>query len=154
MAPAEACDSYAAAAVADYLREELLAAGCSFSFETVMSHRNKVDFFARAREAGYRTYLYFVATESPLVNLHRIETRGALGGHLVPREKAIERYHRCLELVADALQHAERAFLFDNSGAAPVWLAELTPAGRLNLQVPQTSLPGWFRACVSPHFSD
>jgi predicted ABC-type ATPase len=44
--PTGAADAYVAAAVADFIREELFAAGRSFSFETVMSHRSKTDFFA------------------------------------------------------------------------------------------------------------
>jgi predicted ABC-type ATPase len=90
MAPAGVCDAYAAAAVVDFLRDELLAAGQSFSFETVMSHRSKVDAFARARAAGYRTYLYFITTESSHLNVYRVRGRAALGGHDVPESKVVE----------------------------------------------------------------
>lgn len=149
-APAEVCDSYAAAAVADYVREELLAAGQSFSFETVMSHRSKVEFFARARTAGYRTYLYFVATESAELNVERVQTRVVSGGHFVPEEKIVERYKRCLHLVKDAMAHAHRAFVFDNSGAKPVRLAQRMPDGVLEVAVPEKALPDWFRTWVIP----
>ena len=47
-----------------------------------MSHRSKTDFFARARAAGYRTYLYFIATESSHLNIYRVRNRTALGGHM------------------------------------------------------------------------
>jgi predicted ABC-type ATPase len=151
-APISACDGYVAAAVADFLREELFAAGQSFSFETVMSHRSKIDFFARARAAGYRTYLYFIATESSHLNISRVHNRFALGGHDVPEIKIVERYQRCLELVAAALGHAYRAFLFDNSGAEPIWLAQLTPNGELQLEVAADSLPAWYRTWVAPHY--
>ncbi|HVS38826.1 MAG TPA: hypothetical protein VMS17_24935 [Gemmataceae bacterium] len=152
-APASLCDSYAAAAVADVLRERLLAAGKSFSFETVMSHQSKVDFFARGRAAGYRTYLYFIATESPTLNIHRIGNRTGLGGHDVPEEKIVARYTRCLRLVGAALRHAHRAFLFDNSGLDPVWLAEQTLDGKLEMKVPISALPVWFQTWVAPCFS-
>ena len=151
-APAGLVDAYAAAAVADFLREELLAAGRSFSFETVMSHRSKIDFFARARVLGYRTYLYFVATESPQLNVYRVRNRTALGGHDVPDNKVMERYERCLALVGDALSHAYRAFLFDNSGPEPTWLAEQTPEGELQPKVEPDDLPAWFRARVAPRY--
>ena len=151
-APASACDSYAAAAVADILREALLAAGKSFAFETVMSHPSKVDFLARASETGYRTYLYFIATESPLLNIHRVANRTELGGHSVPEEKIVERYHRCLQLAAEALRHSHRAFLFDNSGLNPLWLAEKTPEGGFEFKVPIPSLPVWFHKWIAPCF--
>ncbi len=154
LAPANVSDNYVAAAVADFLREELLAAGQSFSFETVMSHRSKINFFARARAAGYRTYLYFIATESSDVNIYRVQNRSALGGHDVPEDKIVERYKRCLELVGEALSHAYRAFLFDNSGAEPVWLAQLMPDSALQLKVAADSLPAWFRTWIAPHYAE
>ena len=58
-------NSYHASVIADYIRHKLLERGASFTFETVMSDRSKVDFICKARAAGYRTYLYFVATETP-----------------------------------------------------------------------------------------
>lgn len=152
-APPSACDPYVAAALTDFLRDQLLAAGRSFGFETVMSHPSKVEVFARARAAGYRTYLYFIATESPVLNVFRVENRAALGGHDVPETKVIERYQRCLGLVADALAHAHRAFLFDNSGAEPVWLAQLTRESGFELKVPVETLPMWFRTWVMPHYA-
>lgn len=147
--PSKTCDPYVAGAIADFLREELYEAEQSFSFETVMSHPDKVKFFARAKAAGYRTYLYFVATESPALNLYRIANRVELGGHSVPEEKVIERYHRSLELLGEALVHAHRAYLFDNSGTEPIWLAELTPDAKLQLKISSASLPDWFRTRLS-----
>lgn len=151
-APAEVSDTYVAAAVADFFREELLADARSFSFETVMSHRSKVDFFSRARAAGYRTYLYFIATETPHLNICRVKNRAALGEHDVPEDKIVERYKRCLELVGEALSHATRAFLFDNTDLELVWLAQVTPEGELQLKVATEFLPAWFRTWVMPYF--
>jgi predicted ABC-type ATPase len=117
-----------------------------------MSHRSKIDFFARAREAGYRIYLYFVATERPDPNVQRVTNRAALGGHGVPENKIRERYERCLQLLGDALTHAVRAFLFDNSGTEPVCLALLTPSGEFRIEVPTNALPNWFRTWVGPRY--
>lgn len=150
-APAAACDPYVAAAIGDWIRGELLAQGKSFTFETVMSHPSKVEFLARAQASGYRTYVYFIATDSPAVNAHRIETRVELGGHAVPTDKIVERYHRCLALIGDVLAHADRAFFFDNSGSEPLWVAEQNPHGKLELKIASTELPGWFRKWVAPY---
>jgi predicted ABC-type ATPase len=151
-APAAACDGYVAAALADFLRDGLFAAGQSFAFETVMSHRSKTDFFALARATGYRTYLYFIATDLSALNVERVKNRVALGGHSVPEEKIQQRYDRCLRLVREAIASATRAFLLDNTGAEPVWLAERTPEGAFRIEVPTTALPTWFRTWVEPHF--
>jgi predicted ABC-type ATPase len=152
LAPADACDGYVAAAIVDFLRDELLAAGRSFSFETVMSHRSKIDDFARARALGYRTYVYFIATESSHLNVYRVKNRVTLGGHDVPEDKIVERYQRCLALLPDALAIAYRAFLFDNSGPEPVWLAQLTPEREFQLKVAANAMPLWFQNWVAPHF--
>ena len=151
MVPSPGSDGYVGAAIADFLRDELFGLGRSFSFETVMSHPSKIAFFAEARKAGYRTYLYFIATESSRVSTGRVKQRAALGGHDVPEQKIAERYKRCLELVGKALPHAYRAFLFDNSGSRVIWLAELLPEGTLQLKVAAESLPDWFRNWVVPH---
>lgn len=152
LAPASVCDDYVAASLTDFLREELLVAGQSFSFETVMSHRSKIDFFARASASGYRTYLYFIATESADLNVCRVKTRAILGGHDVPEDKITERYKRCLELVGEALRQSYRAFVFDNSGTEPIWLAQAGPDGILQLKVAVAALPTWFRTWVAPHY--
>ena len=59
-------NSYFASVIADFIRQKLILAHKSFSFETVMSSRDKVDFLEKARQSGYRNYLYFVATDDPL----------------------------------------------------------------------------------------
>lgn len=60
--------SYIAASIADFLREMLFSAKKSFTFETVMSHPSKIEFISRLNKNGYRSYLYFVATESCDIN--------------------------------------------------------------------------------------
>ena len=62
-------NSYFASVAGDFLRQKLLAQKISFTFETVMSHPSKVELLAEAQRAGYRTYLYFVATEDPAINI-------------------------------------------------------------------------------------
>jgi hypothetical protein len=83
-----AVDSYMASALVESMREVLLEWGKTFTFETVMSHRSKVEILQRARDAGYRTYLYFVATEDVEINVARVANRVELGGHAVPVEKS------------------------------------------------------------------
>lgn len=138
-------DGYLAASLVDFLREELLRRGAPFTFETVMSHASKVEFFARARAVGYKTYLYFVCTNAAELNVERVRLRVGQGGHSVPEDKIRERYYRCLALVNAALKYAYRAYFFDNSEEEPIWLAEFDDVGRCNLKVKEVDLPAWFR---------
>lgn len=149
-APVNTCDAYVAASIADFLHEQLLARGVSFSFETVMSHPSKVQIFGRARANEYRTYLYFIATGSPNVNRGRVEERVSKGGHDVPEQKVLERYERSLRLVREAIVQAYRAYIFDNSGAEPILLAEYNPQGECLLKLAEELLPKWFHKWVKP----
>lgn len=146
---APAGNGYLAASIVDFLREELLRRESSFSFETVMSHRSKVDFLGRARADGDKTYLYFVCTNSAELNVARVRSRVRAGGHPVPEDKIRERYIRCLELTREAITNAYRAYVFDNSGPEPVWLAEFDPDGQCELKTEQDQLPQWFRTWIS-----
>jgi predicted ABC-type ATPase len=137
-----------AASIADVVREQLLSDGRSFAFETVMSHASKADFLKRACEEGYLTYLYFIATDSPCINEYRGKTRRLEGQHEVPRDKTYERYYRSLDLLPRAIESSYRAYFFDSSGTAPVWLAERTPLGALNLKVARSQSPEWYLSHV------
>jgi len=70
----------------------------------------------RASEMGYKVYLYFVSTESPLINEYRVELRKKKGGHDVPKDKITSRYYKSLDLLYDASKIAYQTFFFDNSG--------------------------------------
>jgi predicted ABC-type ATPase len=101
-------NSYFASVVVDFLRLKLMERRRSFTFETVMSHPSKVELLARAQEAGYRTYLYFIATDDPDINVSRVRTRVRQGGHAVPEQKIAPRYYRSLDLLMDAVKHTNR----------------------------------------------
>jgi predicted ABC-type ATPase len=138
-------NSYFAAALADFIREELAKTGESFSFETVMSFPGKVEFLKRTQQSGYRNYLYFVATRNWKINEARVKNRVKEGGHDVPSDKIRNRYYKSLELLRSALPYCYRAFIFDNSDDKLVLLAEAFE-GKLTLKV--DSVPAWFAKYV------
>lgn len=135
-------NSYYASVISDFIRHGLLDQNISFTFETVMSFKDKVEFMQQAQAKGYRTYLYFVATESPDVNINRVANRVGDGGHNVAKEKIVERYYRSLALLPSAVAASDRAYVFDNSGAQSVLLAEITNG--TDLQFHQEEIPEWF----------
>lgn len=134
--------SYVAAAVADGVRHRLLELGLSFTFETVMSHRSKIEFMRQARQRGYRVYLYYVATVDPAINIDRVHTRVLMGGHCVPDERVVERYYRSIDHLTEACEAADRAYIFDNSGTAHEWLVEVSELGTV-VDVKTSSIPAW-----------
>lgn len=73
---------YLAVVTADFIRHQLIKSRKSFSFETVMSHPDKIQLLSQAKAIGYRTYLYYVATEDPQINISRVKQRVKMGGIL------------------------------------------------------------------------
>lgn len=135
-------DSYFASVISDYIRQHLLERRTSFSFETVMSHPSKVEFMHQAQARGYRTYLYFVSTENPAINIDRVAIRVQEGGHPVRPDLVRKRYSRALDLLPDAIAVSNRAYVFDNSGKSAVWLAEITEGTELEYRT--EDIPDWF----------
>lgn len=150
--PGREINSYHASVLADFIRNQLLESRTSFTFETVMSSPSKVDFLKTARAAGFRAYLYFVATEDPEINIARVRHRVERGGHPVPDEKIVERYHRCLGLLDPAVQNSDRAYIFDNSGHERVWIAEV--ASGSDMAIRTDMLPAWFRRAIWDKFEN
>ena len=142
----ESVSSYTVAMAADFFKDQYLKRHLSFSFETVFSHPAKVAILEKAQSLGFRTYMYFVATEDPNVNLRRIEVRKKLGGHDVPPEKTIARYYRCLEQVKYALPHLNRAYFFDNTSDQSLFFAEYE-SGK-GFQLHSELVPEWFKHFV------
>ena len=146
--PANALNSYFVSAIADFLHEKLAGSRVSFSFETVMSHPNKIELLKYARRRGFRNYLYFIATEASEINISRVRIRVKAGGHPVPEEKIVSRYHRSLDNLLPAVLETDRAFIFDNSGAKAYLVAEVT-AGK-TVEIMNQNVPLWF----NKHFLD
>ena len=146
-------NSYFASVAADFLRQQLLRQRTSLTLETVMSSPDKVDLLAQAQQFGYRTYLYFIATDDPMINVSRVQNRVRQGGHPVPENKIVSRYHRSLDLLTAAIQHTNRAYIFDNSGEnqESTWLAEITDG--CNLEIKADQIPEWFRKAVLLKFT-
>lgn len=139
--PDQKTHSYEAALLADLIRNVLLESGSKFSFETVMSHPAKVDFLNSSSKKGYKNYLYFISTESPLINKERVKQRVELGGHPVDPIKIEERYYRSLELLSDAISKTYRTFIFDNSKNAPTLILEIFKGTEVEFK--HNLVPAW-----------
>jgi len=134
-------NAYFASVCADFIRRKLLEKRASFTFETVMSAPDKVELLKTAKQLGYRTYLYYIATNDPEINIARVQQRVQKGGHDVPKDKIVSRYTRSLKNLSKAIEHSDRAYLFDNSGDAAVWMCEITNGKTIEYK--QEVIPYW-----------
>jgi predicted ABC-type ATPase len=142
-------NSYFASVLADFIRHQLLKQKTSFTFETVMSFKDKVDFLREAKDSGYRTYLYYIATDDPEINKSRVRNRVHFGGHPVSDEKIVSRYKNSLSLLIDAVRQTNRAYNFDNSNDGEnkkFLIAEITEGKELVFKA--DLIPAWFKHAV------
>jgi predicted ABC-type ATPase len=145
-------NSYFASVTADFIRQKLMEEKQSFSFETVMSSPDKVEFLQKAHFAGYRNYLYFVATEDPQINISRVEVRVKAGGHNVPKDKIESRYYRSMDFLSEVIKYTSRAYIFDNSGEKATLCMEIT-----NGEIYETKsyrIPLWVKKYVLDKLND
>lgn len=144
-------NAYFASVAADFIRHKLIECSKSFTFETVMSFSDKVELLRYAQSRSYRTYLYYVATEDPAINISRVRYRVKMGGHSVPEDKIVSRYQRSLDLLTEAIQFTNRAYIFDNSTHEHIWLAEITDGHLMEMKTDQ--VPEWFKRALGDKFN-
>lgn len=87
--------------------------------ETVLStakYRRLVD---KAKANGFAIWLIYVLLDTPERNVERVRLRVLKGGHDVPEAKIRSRYVASLEQFPWFLDQADRAWIYDNSGAQP-----------------------------------
>jgi predicted ABC-type ATPase len=142
-------DPYKAAALAGYIRDELLRQRESFVFETVFSDPvdDKLGFLRRAADAGYTVLLCFIGISGPKVSRQRVGMRVMQGGHDVPAAKLISRYPRILKNLKAALRDLPQVWVFDNDDLSdPFRLVAVRENGRLvQLEKP---VPQWLKRSV------
>jgi len=74
-----------------------------------------------AKTKGYEVNLVVVLTHDPEINVERVKSRVAAGGHDVPVEKVVTRYHRFMEnFLTEAIRVADQARVYNNSFERPV----------------------------------
>lgn len=113
------CSDMEAAVAAERLREEHVEGMTDFSFETVLSTDRNLKLLKKAREKGFFIKCVYVITASPEINIMRVQTRVAQGGHDVPEDKIISRYYKCLDLIREVVPVCDIVHIYDNSSKVP-----------------------------------
>ena len=60
------------------------------------------------------------------------------------------RYVRSLELLSQAVMHADRAYIFDNSDSDRLWVAEVTEG--VEIEMKSDEMPAWFKKALWDKF--
>jgi predicted ABC-type ATPase len=109
------CSDLEAAQLAEEMREQAIAEGRSFTFETVMSTDRNLKLLKKAKEKGYFIRCIYVLTADVNINVVRVKSREVIGGHGVPEDKIRSRYIKALKLIPELIEVADVMHIYDNS---------------------------------------
>jgi predicted ABC-type ATPase len=138
-------NSYHFAIIADFIRHKLIESKKSFSFETVFSHPSKLELIEFAHQNNYKVYLYFIGTETPIINLERVKDRVKKGGHFVDGDRIEKRYFLTMDLLIDMLKEVDETYLWDNSAGKHIYVGNIK-RGILNLEF--LNIPNWIETYI------
>lgn len=113
--------------------QRLAASGRDFGFESTLSGRTYMPLLRELTQRGYAAHLFFLWLPTTNLALSRIRNRVRKGGHDVPARVVRRRFERSMHnffVHYRAIAHSW--ILFDNSGAAPSFIAEMRD-GKLSI---------------------
>lgn len=113
------CTDLEAAQLATSLREKSVESSTSFTFETVLSTERNLNLLKRAKKAGFFIRCIYVLTANVAINIMRVHSRAADGGHDVPIDKIKSRYVKALNLVPELVKVCDVMHIYDNSNERP-----------------------------------
>lgn len=137
-------DAPAAAQAAELIRRQLILAGESFVFETVLSDPigAKIATLGEAISAGYHVVLIFIALSHVDLSFERVAMRVSQGGHDVPDDRLEGRFPRTLANLRRAIESLPEVRIYDNSDlACPYLPVAVFEQGRLT----EGDWPGWLQ---------
>jgi len=94
----------------------LLGEGESFSIETTLATRSYVRLIEKAHSLGYKVILLFFWLATPEIAISRVARRVAEGGHNIPKDVIIRRYHLGIKNLFNLFMPVvDQWYLFDNT---------------------------------------
>lgn len=105
--------------------DQLMQTGEDFAFETTLSTRSYVQLIRKAKAAGYAVTLCYFWLASPQHAQNRVKSRVLKGGHHIPADVIVRRYHRSVENLSSLyIPVADKWLVFDNTAEKPLLIAE------------------------------
>lgn len=96
--------------------KELLRQDRNFAFETTAAGTNYLKYLEEAKKKKYKVSILFLWLSSPELAIQRVQHRVSQGGHNIPRNTIIRRYHLGVKnLMKIYLDIADSAMIIDNS---------------------------------------
>lgn len=105
--------------------KELLKAGVTFSIETTLSTKSYQLLIEKAHAKGYQVKLIFFWLDSPETAIKRVAQRVREGGHNIPSEVIVRRYHAGIDnLFKLYMNCVDYWLLVNNTQGESIYIAE------------------------------
>jgi len=98
---------------------KLFSKGQDFAFETTLASKSYRNFIIRAKENGCYVKLIYFWLQSPDLAIRRVETRVKEGGHSIPKNVIIRRYHNGLKNFFEIFEPIVNEWIFIDSSGSP-----------------------------------
>ena len=108
-------DQIKAAKIAIKLRNHCFEEGKSFNEETTLTGKTILKTIDRAKELGYKIYLYYIGIDSPEIAKERVRNRVLKGGHDISSEVIEKRYYESLENLKKIISKCDYVDIYDNT---------------------------------------
>lgn len=108
-------DQIKAAKIAIQLRNHCFEEGKSFNEETTLTGKTILKTIDRAKELGYKIYLYYIGVDSPEIAKERVRNRVLKGGHDISSEVIEKRYYESLENLKKIISKCNYVDIYDNT---------------------------------------
>lgn len=95
--------------------EAAIATGKNFAFETTLGGNTITRLLLNAAKSGTRISVFYIGLESVDLHIARVAARVASGGHDIPTDKIMQRWHSSIENVCTLLPYLNGLNVYDNS---------------------------------------
>ena len=95
--------------------KEFIKKGESIIYETEFIDNIDRQILKQAKKKGYNIIYINIGTESPDINIRRVEKRIAEGGPDVDRDTIRQSYNKSMACVKSMLKESDQAYILDNS---------------------------------------
>jgi predicted ABC-type ATPase len=129
-----------AAQMIEAMVDQRIDSGQTLVVETVLSSEKYLGRMERAHARGFLVAMIYVALPSPALAIERVALRVSAGGHAVPEEKIVSRWHRSHEMLARFVPTLDALYVFSNASASGAELVAHKLKGVVRLLKPG-SLP-------------
>ncbi len=103
--------------------EKLVAQGESFCLETTLAGKGYLHKIPYWQSLGYHISLVFLTLPDAQTAIARVAARVSQGGHHIPDEVIIRRFHAGLANLPHYTALVDQWAVYDNKGASPILLA-------------------------------